>query len=156
MKRYVEALPTRLAQVGKFHAAKFIAISQFESFSFLFILPSFKHVGPQHHEMCSHVAFTNESAADDEKPACLYEYDSSFSSFQTLPSPGFSGLVVRGGRKSEISVRHTPCSLSDAMKASLTLEAWKASAGVVGQWAGLFSWPNAHCPRTALYSKMST
>ncbi|KAB8302735.1 hypothetical protein EYC80_006088 [Monilinia laxa] len=37
----------------------------------------------------------------------LFEYDSSFSSLQTLPSPGFSGLLARTGWKSEISVRHT-------------------------------------------------
>lgn len=93
-------------------------------FSFLFILPSFKHVSPQHRRNMS--APSNAPFADDEKPACFYEYDSSSSSFQILPLPGFSGLVVRGGRKSEISVRHTPCSIPDAMKASLTLEAWKA------------------------------
>ena len=47
---------------------------------------------------------------------------------------------MRDRRKSEISVRHTPCSISDAMKASLILEAWKAHMVIVLHWAGLSPW----------------
>ena len=65
--------------------------------------------------------------ADDEKPACYYECDSSFSNLRTLPSSGLSGLLARLGWKSEISVRHTDLvTTTDAMKASLNLETWKA------------------------------
>jgi hypothetical protein len=89
-----------------------------------FILPSFKQVSSQLSKTLECVA--NIWCADDEKPACYYEYDSSLSNLQTLPSQGLSGLLARLGWKSEISVRHTDLvTTTDAIKASLTLEAWK-------------------------------
>ena len=112
----------RLARPTLAHLHLFI--QSFKLFSSSSILPSFKHVSPQlskSHKLQSLTFFRRWW-----KASVLLWLQFLPLELSNSPFTGLKWLIVRGGWKSEISVRHTPCSISDAMMASLTHKAWKA------------------------------